>query len=82
MQQDPDVIDALQADLAELTALHAPSGSEQPVIARLRDLFTPLVDTVTWITWATSLLHVRGHRAFHMSWSRRTPMRLALWWHV
>jgi putative aminopeptidase FrvX len=47
MQQDRDIIDALQADLAELTALHAPSGSEQPVIARLRDLFTPLVDTVT-----------------------------------
>src|SRR2546421_11205977 len=46
MQQDPDVIDALHADLAELTGLHAPSGSEQPVIARLRDLFTPLVDTV------------------------------------
>src|SRR5256884_9527102 len=47
MQQDRDIIDTLQADLAELTALHAPSGSEQPVIARLRDLFTPLVDTVT-----------------------------------
>ncbi len=47
MRQDRDVIDTLQADLAELTALHAPSGSEQPVIARLRDLFTPLVDTVT-----------------------------------
>ena len=47
MRQDRDVLDALQADLAELTALHAPSGSEQPVIARLRDLFTPLVDTVT-----------------------------------
>jgi len=46
MQQDRDVLDTLQADLAELTALHAPSGSEQPVIARLRDLFTPLVDTV------------------------------------
>ena len=47
MRQDRDVLDALQADLAELTALQAPSGSEQPVIARLRDLFTPLVDTVT-----------------------------------
>ena len=46
MRQDRDVLDALQADLGELTALHAPSGSEQPVIARLRDLFTPLVDTV------------------------------------
>src|SRR5436305_7069570 len=47
MQQDrDDVLDALQPDLAELTALHAPSGSEQPVIARLRDLFTPLVDEV------------------------------------
>ncbi len=46
MQQDHDVIDALRADLSELTALHAPSGSEQPVIARLRDLFTPLVDEV------------------------------------
>src|SRR5436305_8538529 len=47
MQQDPDMLNALRTDLAELTALHAPSGSEQPVIARLRDLFTPLVDTVT-----------------------------------
>jgi len=46
MQQDYDVIDALRADLSQLTALHAPSGSEQPVIARLRDLFTPLVDEV------------------------------------
>ncbi len=46
MQQDRDVIDSLRADLAELTALHAPSGAEQPVIARLRDLFAPLVDRV------------------------------------
>src|SRR5437660_5356253 len=46
MQQDRDIIDTLHADLAELTGLHAPSGSEQPVIARLHDLFTPLVDTV------------------------------------
>lgn len=47
MQQDQEIFDALRADLAELTALHAPSGSEQPVIARLRDLFTPLVDSVS-----------------------------------
>src|SRR5215467_14004893 len=46
MQQDYDVIDALRADLADLTALHAPSGAEQPVIGRLRELFTPLVDEV------------------------------------
>jgi putative aminopeptidase FrvX len=46
MQQDSDVLDALRTDLAELVALHAPSGSEQPVIARLHGLFTPLVDTV------------------------------------
>ncbi len=46
MQQDTDLLDALRTDLAELTALHAPSGSEQPVIARLRDLFTPFVDVV------------------------------------
>lgn len=46
MQQDRDVIEALRTDLAELTALHAPSGSEQPVIARLRDLFAPLVETI------------------------------------
>jgi putative aminopeptidase FrvX len=46
MHQDHDVIEALRADLAELTALHAPSGAEQPVIARLRELFTPLVDEV------------------------------------
>jgi putative aminopeptidase FrvX len=43
---DRDMIDALRADLAELTALHAPSGSEQPVIVRLRDYFTPLVDAI------------------------------------
>src|SRR6266480_7958531 len=47
MQQEQEIFDALRTDLAELTALHAPSGAEQPVIARLRDLFTPLVDTVT-----------------------------------
>src|SRR5579875_4032716 len=47
MQQDQQLIDALRADLAELTALHAPSGAEQPVIARLRELFTPLTDEVS-----------------------------------
>lgn len=47
MQYDPDLLAVLRTDLAELTALHAPSGSEQPVIARLRELFAPLVDTVT-----------------------------------
>ena len=46
MQQDADLLDTLRADLAELTALHAPSGSEQPVIACLRDLFAPLVDAM------------------------------------
>jgi putative aminopeptidase FrvX len=46
MQHHRDTIDALYADLAELTALHAPSGAEQPVIARLRDLLAPLVDTI------------------------------------
>jgi putative aminopeptidase FrvX len=44
MQHDRAMIDALRTDLAALTALHAPSGSEQPVIARLRELFTPLAD--------------------------------------
>ena len=47
MQQDHDLLNALRSDLAELTALHAPSGAEQAVIARLRDLFTPLVDAVS-----------------------------------
>ena len=47
MKQDRDILDALRTDLAELTALHAPSGAEQPVVARLRDLFTQLVDAVT-----------------------------------
>ena len=47
MQQDRALLDALRTDLAELTALHAPSGAEQPVIARLRSLFTPLVDAIT-----------------------------------
>lgn len=36
MQHDRELFDALRTDLAELTALHAPSGAEQPVIARLR----------------------------------------------
>jgi endoglucanase len=43
---DPAELAALRTDLAELTALHAPSGSEQPVVARLRDLFQPLVDAI------------------------------------
>src|SRR5437667_9580278 len=47
MQQVQELLDALRTDLAELTALHAPSGAEQPVIARLRDLFAPLVDAVS-----------------------------------
>lgn len=46
MQYDRELLDALRSDLAELTALHAPSGTEQPVIARLRSLFAPLVDTI------------------------------------
>jgi hypothetical protein len=47
MQPDTDLFDALQVDLAELKALHTPSGAEQPVIARLRELFAPLVDAVS-----------------------------------
>jgi putative aminopeptidase FrvX len=47
MQPDTDLLDALRTDLAELTALHAPPGAEQPVIAHLRDLFAPLVDAVS-----------------------------------
>jgi endoglucanase len=47
MQQDQDIFEVLRTDLAELTALHAPSGAEQPVIGRLRDLFAPLVDSVS-----------------------------------
>src|SRR6266487_6330655 len=47
MQYDSDLLAALRTDLTELTALHAPSGAEQPVIARLRDLFIPLVDSVS-----------------------------------
>ncbi len=46
MQHDPELLDALRNDLADLTALHAPSGAEQPVIGRLRTLFTPLVDAI------------------------------------
>src|SRR5690242_8617875 len=46
MPYDQNKIAILCNDLAELTALHAPSGAEQPVIARLRDLFAPLVDSV------------------------------------
>src|SRR5581483_3250268 len=47
MQSNPDLLDALRTDLAELTALHAPSGAEQAVIARLRELFAPLVDALS-----------------------------------
>ncbi len=46
MEYDPKLLEALRRDLADLTALHAPSGAEQPVIVRLRELFTPLVDRV------------------------------------
>src|SRR5213082_981261 len=46
MQPNTDLLDALRTDVAELTSLHAPSGAEQPVIARLRELFAPLVDAV------------------------------------
>src|SRR5579884_2299508 len=46
MQYNPDEIETLRVDLAELTGLHAPSGAEQPVVARLRGLFAPLVDRV------------------------------------
>ena len=46
MQHNPDLLDAFRSDLATLTSLHAPSGAEQPVIARLRDLFRPLTDRV------------------------------------
>src|SRR5437763_1528960 len=46
MDQDRGSMEALRADLAELTALHGPSGAEQPVIARLRDLFVPLAGGV------------------------------------
>jgi endoglucanase len=47
MQSDTDLLDALRSDLTELTALHAPSGAEQAVIALLRELFAPLVDAVS-----------------------------------
>ncbi|MGH2508222.1 MAG: M42 family metallopeptidase [Ktedonobacteraceae bacterium] len=47
MQYASDLFNTLRLDLAELTDLHAPSGSEQPVIARMHELLAPLVDTVT-----------------------------------
>ncbi len=47
MQHDQELFEVLQEDLAGLTALHAPSGAEQEVIGRLRDLFAPLVDAVS-----------------------------------
>jgi putative aminopeptidase len=47
MNQDQELFDVLRTDLKELTALHAPSGAEQPVIARLRELFAPLVGAVS-----------------------------------
>lgn len=42
-----DELEVLRADLAELTALHGPSGAEGPVISRLRELFAPLVDEIS-----------------------------------
>ena len=47
MKQEQELDDTLRTDLAELTALHAAPGAEQPVIARLRDHFRPLVDAVS-----------------------------------
>src|SRR5260221_12701260 len=46
MDFDPTLIRTVRADLADLTNLHAPSGAEQPVVARLRELFAPLVDHI------------------------------------
>lgn len=46
MQDDATQLRAIRDDLAELTSLHAPSGAEQPVVARLRELFAPLVDAI------------------------------------
>jgi putative aminopeptidase len=46
MEYDPTLLRSLRDDLEALTELHGPSGAEQPVIARLRELFAPLVDSV------------------------------------
>lgn len=46
MSEQASLIEELKADLEALTALHAASGAEQPVIARLRELFTPLAREV------------------------------------
>src|SRR5258708_2553482 len=46
MSEQASLIEELKADLEALTALHAASGVEQSVIARLRDLFTPLAREV------------------------------------
>src|SRR5262249_56369682 len=43
---DTSILARLRSDLAVLTALHAPSGAEQPVIAYLRDQFMSLSDGV------------------------------------
>ena len=47
MTLDDEFLATLSADLATLTALHATSGAEQPVVAQLRDLCAPLADAVT-----------------------------------
>jgi putative aminopeptidase FrvX len=72
MQPDSDLLDALRTDLAELTALHAPSGAEQVVIARLRELFAPLVDVVSIDPMGNLTATRQGLR---MSWSRPMLMR-------
>jgi len=46
MLPNENLLAALNTDLTALTALHAPSGAEQPVVAHLRDLFAPLTDAV------------------------------------
>ncbi len=46
MSEQTALFEELKRDLAALTALHAASGAEQLVIARLRELFTPLARDV------------------------------------
>ncbi len=59
MLPDGELLTALGADLAALTALNAPSGAEQPVVARLRDLFAPLADAVA-VDQTGNLMATRG----------------------
>ncbi len=75
MQSNPDLLDALRTDLAELTALHAPSGAEQAVMRACASSSPPWSMRLASIPWAISARRARGRQVLRMSWSRPMLMR-------